>query len=131
MGSERSDGIVFTDKSGTPEVIFNYLTWVEVVKAIIVRYADTTPEVAAELVSQSPITSVLPTSSMSVLSLSHDLEYHWAMIIKYGPMYWLRGISAHYPEGYLEWDTKYRSENGLAAESFVWMDSMSRGKHEQ
>ena len=116
---QYSDGILFRDLEGNDEVIFNYLTWVEIIKAIIVEFSKKTPQAAEELVINSSISNIPPANSNEVFILSHELEYHWAMLIVHGERYWSRGVSSKLPEGYFEWDHKYRVENGLAKESFV------------
>jgi len=123
MNSERSDGLVFTSDNGD-EVVFNYFSWVEIIKGIIAEYAEATPEEAAELVVNSSITNTCPTRFIDVFTLSHELEYNWAMLIAYGQMYWLKGVSVGLPEGYVDWERTYREENGLAEESFVWLTAL-------
>ncbi|WP_338307101.1 hypothetical protein [Escherichia coli] len=49
---------------------------------------------------------------------SHEVEYHWAMLIAYGEFYWEKGISSQEPEGYFEWEAQYRKNHNLAEESF-------------
>lgn len=117
------DGISFFDEDGFDKVIFNYATWLEVVKAVIVKYAGRTYQDATNLVFNSPITNICPTDFMGVFLLSHEIEYHWAMLIAHGEGYWKKGVSSEIPDGYFEWDRSYRAEHGLAKESFVWLGS--------
>ncbi len=49
---------------------------------------------------------------------SHEVEYHWAILIAYGELYWEKGISSQEPEGYFEWEAQYRKNHNLAEKSF-------------
>jgi hypothetical protein len=123
MNDKHLDGLLFLDENKRDEIIFNYATWREIIKAIIVKFSGKTYQEAENLVSNSPITNAPPENSSSVLFLSHDLEYHWAMLIAHGENYWLHGVNLEAPDCYLEWDRNYRLKNGLAEESFVWKNN--------
>ncbi|MCP9270526.1 hypothetical protein M5U04_21275 [Xenorhabdus sp. XENO-1] len=112
------DGIVLTDEiDPNKKVIFNFYTWVEVLKAIIVKYANKSESEAEDLLLNHPAV-YLPTNYSNIWTLSHESEYEWAMAIVYGHGYWQRGIPAYEPEGFEEWEEQYRKEHNLAEFSF-------------
>ncbi|WP_340618492.1 hypothetical protein [Xenorhabdus entomophaga] len=112
------DGIVLTDEiDPNKKVIFNFYTWVEVLKAIIVKYANKSESEAENLLLNHPAV-YLPTTYSNIWTLSHESEYEWAMAIVYGHGYWQRGIPAYEPEGFEEWEEQYRKEHNLAEFSF-------------
>lgn len=118
-----SDGLLFKNENDPSEtVIFNYYSWVEIIKAIIVKYADRTLNEAELLIENSKTINSPIENYMDAMVLCHDFEYHWAMLIVYGDQYWLRGISSQEPNGYFEWETQYRKDHNLAEESFVFID---------
>ncbi|WP_099125232.1 hypothetical protein [Xenorhabdus stockiae] len=117
------DGIVFADEDNPNEkVIFNFYTWVEVLKAIIVKYSNKSESEAEHLVLNHPAVYLPRNSSRSLATLSHESEYKWAMVIVYGHGYWQRGIPAYEPEGFDEWEEQYRKDHGLAEFSFDYID---------
>lgn len=115
------DGLVFDD-ADEGAVVFNYRTWVEVLRAVMCTYAGKSPQESDLLVAASPLVKNAAASHMSVVLCSHELEYHWAMWIVHGENYWARGVSPTEPVGYFEWEQAYRARHGLAAESFVYLD---------
>ena len=60
-----------------------------------------------------------PEHYYDVLAISHESEYHWAMLGTYGEQYWLKGISSKEPDDYFEWHNNYINENNLN-EPFKW-----------
>ncbi|HJR31509.1 MAG TPA: hypothetical protein VJ889_22560 [Pseudomonas sp.] len=118
------DGMVFQDDDDPTEtVIFNMRSWVEVIRGIIVHYANRTEAEADSLMAAAPVINKPVNNYIAVISRSHELEYHWAMLIAYGEQYWsTQGISPEPPEDYLEWETNYRTEHKLAQESFVFSE---------
>ncbi|WP_446470299.1 hypothetical protein [Xenorhabdus stockiae] len=109
------DGIVVTDENNPDKkVIFNLHTWVEILKAIIVKYANKSEIEAEHLVLNHPAVCSPIDSYMSVALLDQEPEYDWAMLIAYGHGYWQRGIPADVPEGFYEWDEQYRKDHHLA-----------------
>ncbi len=114
------DGIRFNDPDGT--VTFNFYSWVELLKAIIVKYENKTETEAEALVLTSPIVSNPISDYMSAALRSHESEYHWAMLITHGEGYWKNGIDHNEPEGYIEWEKEYRDKHGLAEDSFIFDD---------
>lgn len=51
--------------------------------------------------------------------MSHETEYHWAMLGVYGEQYWLKGLSSETPVDYDEWYDNCIIENDLN-EPFEW-----------
>jgi hypothetical protein len=115
------DGLRFEDDDGEV-VIFNFKTWVNVIKAIIVKYTNKSEEEAERLVMSSSLVNKPISNYIGVTLRSHETEYHWAMLIAYGERYWDKGISSDEPDGYSEWEYKYRELHQLAKESFEFDD---------
>lgn len=116
------DGLVFDDAGGG-SVVFNYRTWVEMLCAVICAYAGKSRQESELLVASSAVVKNAAASHMSVVLCSHELEYHWAMLIAHGENYWAHGIEPTEPDGYVEWERAYRRRNGLADESFLYIDA--------
>ncbi|MTD28228.1 hypothetical protein [Erwinia sorbitola] len=110
------------DKKPTENIIFNFHTWVEIIKAIMVKYANKSEDEAESLMFSSPLVKNALDGYMAIVVRCHELEYHWAMELAYGEQYWQKGISSQEPEDYLMWDEKYRKDHNLAEESFVFSD---------
>lgn len=109
------DGLRFRDEESEDEVIFNYYSFCEILKWIIVKYADRTYEEADCLVRKHPVSEV-PKSFSEVTLITHELEYHWAMLIAHGNMYWLRGIASDFnsfSDEYFEWEDSIRKRYQL------------------
>lgn len=117
------DGVVFKDEDDPEEtVVFNFHTWVEMLKAIIVKYANKKEDEAELMVLSSSLVCKPIDSYLAVGLRSHELEYHWAMLIAYGEQFWLKGVSSKQPDDYLILDESYRKDHNLAEESFVFND---------
>lgn len=117
------DHILFVnDKNPAENIIFNFHTWVEIIKAIMVKYANKSEDEAVSLMFASPLVNNALDSYMAIVVRCHELEYHWAMELAYGEQYWQKGISSQEPEGYFEWEEQYRKDHNLAEESFVFSD---------
>lgn len=117
------DHILFVDDENNPEdrVIFNFHTWVEVIKAIMVKYAHKSEDEAEAIIMSSYEVNNATDDYRGICVLCHELEYHWAMLFVYGEQYWLRGIPVE-PDDYLEWEQQYRKEHNLARQSFEFLD---------
>ena len=54
---------------------------------------------------------------MEQLSLiEHELEYHWAMLLTHGEIYWTKGIASdfiEFKEEYLNWEIVTRQKYNL------------------
>ncbi|EOL8968271.1 hypothetical protein QMT25_00025 [Cronobacter dublinensis] len=117
------DGIVFEENgSSTNKLVFNFRSWVAVIIGLVVKCTDKSKQEAEDLVFHSPIICGALNNYMSVALRSHETEYHWAMTIAYGDRYWDKNISAEEPDDYFEWESEYREKNGLAKESFEFID---------
>ncbi|MGF6189703.1 hypothetical protein [Serratia sp. 2723] len=117
------DHILFVnDKKPTENIIFNFHTWVEIIKAIMVKYANKSEDEAISLMFASPLVNNALDGYMAIVVRCHELEYHWAMELAYGEQYWQKGISSQEPEDYFEWEEQYRKDHNLAEESFVFSD---------
>lgn len=117
---EYKDNLKYTDIETDEKLIFNFKTWILVIKGIIIKYADKTPSEADHLIEDRKFK--LPESYDEVIFYSHEIEFHWAMLLAYGDGYWQRGISSEEPTGYMEWEFQYRIDNTLNEESFEFLD---------
>ncbi|WP_336296460.1 hypothetical protein [Cronobacter dublinensis] len=118
-----ADGIVFEkNSSSTNKIVFNFRSWVAVIIGLVVKCTDISKQEAEGLVFNSPIICGALNNYMSVALRSHETEYHWAMTIAYGDRYWDKDIRAEEPHDYFEWESEYREKNGLAKESFEFID---------
>ncbi|MDG0803652.1 hypothetical protein [Pectobacterium polaris] len=121
-GLTISDNLVFGDNETGDEVIFNYYSWCELITAVICKYTGKSKEESHYLVHSSQLIKNATNGYMSVVLCSHEIEYHWAMLITYGELYWNNGISQDEPDGYWEWESEYRKANFLAEESFIFIN---------
>lgn len=117
---EYDDNIVFFDEETGDKLIFNFKTWILVIQGIIIKYANKTEEEASNLIKKRAF--VIPQTYEQVTFYSHDIEFHWAMIIAHGDGYWQRGISSKEPSGYMDWESQYRIDNSLKEDSFEFVD---------
>ncbi len=117
------DGIQFIDENNTNEkVIFNFHSWLSLIKGIIINYGKKSENEAESLLLNSSIVNTSLETYMAACMRSHESEYHWAMLIAFGEQYWLKGISQDEPDDYFEWESKYKKIKGLAEESFIFLD---------
>ena len=112
------DGIVFIDKVSKSKVIYNGYTFKELLKGIIIKYANKSKVEADMLVANSELFLHPVNSFDDAMFFQHDLEYHWAMVIVYGRTYWWDGISSKLPDNYFEWESEYIAKRGLKKSSF-------------
>lgn len=116
------DGIKIMQKEKNGDVIiFNYYTWFQVIKGVMVEYANLTAEQAEKILMSSNLIKNQRPCYMSVALNAHATEYHWAMLLTYGEQYWLKGISSEEPEGYFEWEDCFRIKNNLEKYSFIFL----------
>lgn len=118
------DHILFVDDKNNPKdrIIFNFHTWVEIIKGIIVKYAHKSEDEAESLIMSSYEVNNATDDYRGICVLCHELEYHWAMLIVYGNRYWEKGISELLPEDYLEWEKQYIKDHNLAEDTFEFLD---------
>ncbi|MDX6917655.1 hypothetical protein R9X49_21345 [Pectobacterium carotovorum] len=117
--------LIFRDNNTGNKIVFNYLSWVDVITAVIFKYTDKSKEECSYLLRSSQLIKNATNSYMSVVLCSHEIEYHWAMLIAYGDLYWKNGVSQDEPDGYWEWESEYRKANYLAEESFIFINGFS------
>ena len=109
------DNLIFTDAETKSKVIFNHYSYCEFVKWIMVKYGKTTYENASKIVEKSFLNKE-PQSYSAVLYITHELSFHWAMLLLYGEMYWLKGIPSDFndfAEEYTAWEKQTRKQYGL------------------
>ena len=94
-----------------------YNTWLLIIKCILIEYADKTAEEANEVLKKHYYKK--PESYYEVLYLSHETEYHWAMLGAYGELYWLKGVSSQVPIDYDAWYSNYIRNKNLPT-PFQW-----------
>ncbi|TWP25432.1 hypothetical protein ETU10_00055 [Apibacter muscae] len=115
----------FTDEKTQDIIVVHFSSWLSIIKGILIKYANKT-EVEAEKIISDKKSGIFkaPYSYSSTALVSHELEYHWAMLGAYGEMYWLPengGISSQEPEDYFDWYDSYIKENNLK-EPFIFID---------
>ena len=109
------DNVKFEDD--TQGVIFNHYSFCELVKHIMVKYGKVNYKEADEKLQQYFLIEC-PKSYEEVTLITHELAYHWAMLIVYGEMYWTKGIPSDYidfKEEYLVWENKIKQQHQLKA----------------
>ena len=105
------DGLIFYSDDKTEKVIFNHYSFCELLKWTIVKYASKTYEEAHALVRNSGL-SKEPNSFFDVSLITHELDFHWAMLIVHGEMYWLRGIPSD-TNGFRKEYSGWRNQIGI------------------
>jgi len=113
--------LIFKD-AGTGQVtVFHYHTFYEMVIACIVRYTGRSMEEARAITDRSFIVQQPPTDVLAAALLTHEYEYHWAMVLVYGEEYWNKypSISSTPPDDYFDWYDDYIATHQLAAELLV------------
>ncbi|WP_454765840.1 hypothetical protein [Cupriavidus campinensis] len=114
--------VILNDKNPSESVIFNFRTWVTIIKAIMVKYAGKSEDEANSIVLSSPLVNFALNGYMAIVVRAHELDYHWAMLLAHGERYWKRGIDTDEPEGFDAWEEQYRRDHNLEAESFIFID---------
>jgi hypothetical protein len=120
IAATLEDGHRHVDEQSGDAVIFNQRTLVEIVVGILVRWANMTEQQARDVARQARVLTAPVVSYNDVIFLSHDTEFHWAMLIAFGEQYWLRGISSEPPPGYDDWEADFIAKHQLAVASFVF-----------
>ena len=94
----------------------NYLSVHKIYQQTIVnKFADKTYEEADKLVNESKLAREAERVS-EVYYLIHEIEYHWAMLLVYGNMYWLHGVPYPEPcsnEEYVIWESEISEKYNL------------------
>ncbi|NQY04994.1 MAG: hypothetical protein HRT68_02030 [Flavobacteriaceae bacterium] len=120
-GEQLKDNLKFEDN--TEGIIFNHYSFCELIKHIMVKYGGILYQEADQKVKNSFLCNV-PESSDDISFFSHDLEFHWAMLVLHGNLYWLKGIPSDYngfKQEYLTWEAKIKTEYSLK-ESYNYYD---------
>jgi len=112
------DNLIFEDEETKSKVIFNHYSFCELVKWIMVEYGKTTYGNANEILEKSFLHEE-PKSYRAVTCITHELSFHWAMLLLRGKMYWLKGIPSDYnefKEEYKFWEAQIKKQQGLKNE---------------
>jgi hypothetical protein len=123
MKEPVTDGMRFEDED--TRVVFNHFSFCEFIKHIMVAYAHMSYEEADEKVMDSFVAYV-PRTLSHVMFYTGELDYHWAMLLAHGDMYWTRGIPSNYNdfmEEYLLWSAGVRQKYNLK-ESYHYYDKV-------
>ncbi|KOY84592.1 hypothetical protein AD998_20495 [bacterium 336/3] len=116
-----ADGLQFGDvESG---VIFNHFSFCELIRNIMVKYGKLDRKLATEKLNNSYLTKA-PRTINNVVLMTHELEFHWAMLLVHGHMYWTKGIPSdfnEFEEEYLAWESETRQKYKLK-ESYEYYD---------
>jgi len=98
------DNLRFEDSS--EGVVFNHYSFCELIKYIMIEYGKVTYKEADQKLNSSFLIKE-PESMNDVGFFSHELEFHWAMLVLHGEMYWLRDIPSdfnNFKEEYIAWE---------------------------
>jgi len=102
------DNLIYED--GTTGVIFNHYSFCEILKHTMVKYGEHTYDEASKKIIKSWHMQV-PNSIRDVSFITHELDYHWAMIAAYGDGYWIdKGI----PSSFIDFRDEY----------FIWYNEI-------
>ena len=94
----------------TNGVVFNHFSFCKIVKHIMVKYGNITYKNADEKL-QTHFLIEAPKSLGEVFQVTHELEFHWAMLIVHGDMYWTKGIPSDFndfEDEYITWQDEIR-----------------------
>ena len=103
--------LTFIDNKTGDEVVMFYGAWMYIISGVLIKYAHKSEKEVCEILKMPYYQK--PKSFFEALCLSHELEYHWAMLGAYGEQYWLKGISSQPPADYYEWYESYLRHNHL------------------
>ncbi|WP_044240610.1 hypothetical protein [Flexithrix dorotheae] len=98
------DNLPFKDEDES--LIFNHYSFCELIKHIMVKYGKIPYQEANEKLKQSFLINT-PNTFEDVYQLTHELEYHWAMLLLHGNMYWTKGIPSDFngfKDEYIKWE---------------------------
>ena len=113
-------------------VVFNHYSFCELIKHIMVEYGNVTYDAAAEKLKKSYLIKI-PNSINDVEYLTQELEFHWAMLLVHGNMYWLKGIPSDFndfKEDYLKWESETRLKHNLK-KSYEYFEIEHKKKKKQ
>ncbi|UUC44751.1 hypothetical protein [Flavobacterium cerinum] len=116
-----TDGLrIEDDETG---VLFNQYSFCEFVKHIMVNYGKIDYDLATEKLNNSYLIKV-PRTISDVEFITHELEFHWAMLLVHGDMYWTKGIPCNFnnfKEEYFTWATEVKQKYNLK-EPYTYYD---------
>ena len=82
--------LVFSDNKTDEKVGMYYNAWLFIIRCILVKYRHKTAAEADEILKKHYYKK--PANFDDVICISHETEYHWAMLGAYGEQYWLKGM---------------------------------------
>lgn len=103
--------LVFSNNKTGDNVGIYYNTWLFIIKCILAKYLHKTSKGIDEILKKQYYKE--PEDYDDVICISHETEYHWAMLGAYGEQYWLKGISVQTPIDYDKWYDDCIKENEL------------------
>jgi len=115
------DGIVFVESWSNKKLIYNSFTFREIIKGVMIKYANKSEEEAESILAERSNFFSIESYDNACL-VSHEIEYHWAMLWACGEGYHANGYSYPPPNGYDEWELEYRENKRLAKECFEFLD---------
>lgn len=83
----------------------------------MVKYANKPYDEADTLVKGSQHI-IAPSSYDDVTYITYELDYHWAMLLAHGEMYWVNGVPSNYNgfiSEYLQWKKEISEKYNLKA----------------
>ena len=112
MEVKSENVLIFKDEDNGDQIIMYYDIWLTVIREILMKYADKTYAESLKILNKHYYKK--PVGYFECIYLSHELEYHWAMIGAYGEQYWLNdNCSELVPDDYYEWYKKFLDENNF------------------
>jgi len=108
-----TDGLQFEDDE--TGVIFNHFSFCELIKHIMVEYGKINYDLATEKLTDSYL-SKTPRTIKDVEFITHEVEFHWAMLLIHGNMYWTKGIPSDtnkFHDEYLAWRSETKQKYNL------------------
>ena len=108
-----TDGLQFEiDEEG---VIFNHLSFCELLKHTMVNYGKIDYDLANEKLTNSYLRRI-PRTFNDIQFITHEIEFHWAMLLVHGDMYWTKGIPSdtnEFNDEYGAWRTQIKLKYNL------------------
>ena len=82
MESKSENILIFKNKDNSDQITMYYDTWLTIIREILMKYANKTYEESLEILKKHYYKK--PVDYIDCIYLSHESEYHWAMIGAYG-----------------------------------------------
>ena len=115
------DGLIFYDENSGKKMIFNQYSYCEYVKWNMVKYAHLTYQEANDIVNGSHLSKKIE-SYRDIYAITHELPYHWAMLLAHGELYWHKGIPYPEPcekEDMIIWEKELSQKHNLKLNEIV------------